>query len=286
MGMGKMRTLNSAVTILLLLALVAPGGAWARRDRDRDTSPSSSDDVDAARDELADLKKEEKDTRERIRLNQDTKRRLDDPMNQDQEFAPTRCSCRTPACADTLYTAASIAIPAADADPASNCTSLYQTGTGTYASLPVACKNAVNLCGPVALEIRKKQLDRQIADDNYKLEHDFKDRRKELASDLRDALRNCSDCRLKAQQEAMGYNKPGVGDYLIGGLSAITPMVLGGMNMYNYSQGLNAQTGMYQNYLNQCVQVGVPCAGPGGMGGGMGMGMGGYGMGKIGRAHV
>jgi hypothetical protein len=158
-------------------------------------------------------------------------------------------------------------------------------------SLP--CAMQVQGCGTIQnkiqvkiLEAREKALDNQIVN--------AKDEQKDLSRDAADAFANCPNCVGGAGAAGFGMGgmmqqrKPGLGDYLVGGLQAITPMFLGGLQAglsYDlYSQGLGSYNSNYNSYLNGCMTLGVPCQGPmaGGGLGLMGMGMGGLGMGMMG----
>ncbi|MEO5971260.1 MAG: hypothetical protein ABIQ95_15140, partial [Bdellovibrionia bacterium] len=79
----------------------------------------------------------------------------------------------------------------------------------------------------------------------------------------------------------MGMRTPSKGDYIVGGISALMPAILGGMNLGAFAMEQNAYSNNYTQYLGFCQQVGVPCNQPGYMGGFgyMGGPLGGMGMG-------
>ena len=106
--------------------------------------------------------------------------------------------------------------------------------------------------------------------------------RNRLRAEISNSQAECPQC---AMIEAMRPREPGVGDYIVGGLSSVLGAALGGYQTYMGWQGYNNYLGAFNSYSQQCVQVGIPCGGPMspfGMGmGGMGMGMGGMGMGMM-----
>ena len=113
--------------------------------------------------------------------------------------------------------------------------------------------NPANLgCGAVRRIVLLNQKKARIKALN-KLIDGLGDRRQKITQEYKDCRKECSDCGTKGAQSPMQVRQPGIGDYLIGGLQAITPMVMGGMGMYENSQALNAYTHNYGAYLQQCT---------------------------------
>ena len=119
-------------------------------------------------------------------------------------------------------------------------------------------------------------------------EQDCKDRAKQLASykadletaraRLRDQQMECPTCSGSIYEA----RKPGTWDYVLGGLQAVTPWILGGMQVKMYGQGVNAWSAYARDCLAVWKNIGIqpgPAActgGAGGLGGG-GWGGGGWG---------
>jgi hypothetical protein len=151
--------------------------------------------------------------------------------------------------------------------------------------LSQTCREEVNSCRGTVKTARLATIETLIEEAQTSID-DLNAKNTTLRADLRRGT--CTTCNQR--RTAQSSNRPGVGDYIVGGLQAISPMVTSGINayMYNqglaaygnmYGQGLNAYNSNYNGYLQQCATLGVPCQGPlmqgpgGGMiGGGMMMG--------------
>jgi hypothetical protein len=154
---------------------------------------------------------------------------------------------------------------------------------------PSPCKDQVLKCDRVKNVRAKKRLDSQIV----KLEEEIKALKTEVSEKRRALARakeGCADCQLEAQKAQMKsiFREPTTGELIVAGIGAATPLLMGGLGAYMGIRGMNQYSGMYNNYLNTCSTMGIPCSAPGmggmayGMGGlgmmGMGLGMGGLGM--------
>ncbi|MBI4926026.1 MAG: hypothetical protein HY843_08895 [Bdellovibrio sp.] len=162
------------------------------------------------------------------------------------------------------------------------CRELYEADNDVLNDITGSCKHYVEKC--VGKEMRLTELEEEIKRHETDISS-YRSKKSDVEDEIRTLREECPNCAWLA---AMKPREPKFGDYLIGGLNAITPMVLGGLNAWSYASGINAQAGMYADgimgyrnnynqYLNQCLQLGVPCAPPmyGGLGGGFGGGLGG-----------
>ena len=157
-------------------------------------------------------------------------------------------------------------------DGTNGCMTIYKKfSSALQSNLPPTCFTAVSGtpgdhgntgCGLVHRLVLKAKTARELAADQDKLRNEIPQRKKDITEALKECRKDCPNCGAQSAMAMMKPREPGVGDYLIAGLQGITPMVLGGMNMYMYNQGLKNYTQNYGSYLGQCTTVGVPCGAP------------------------
>lgn len=114
-------------------------------------------------------------------------------------------------------------------------------------NLSATCVAKAKQCGLVKLEIDKRKLPRQIDElkaDIAKLEKELK----KLIARRKSIDKACPDC--SAIAEAVDSNRPTLGDYIVGGLQAVSPMVIAGIQAGSYNRALKTGLSAYNSYLN------------------------------------
>jgi hypothetical protein len=171
-----------------------------------------------------------------------------------------------------------------NSDPSNSaCMRLYQAADSKLYRISEPCRSSVKRCGPVAKELAAADLEKanQRCQDTIR---DLQAQRKELAKNIDDAKGQCVNCQMNG---ASAQRSPSGWDYALAFTKALAPVGLGIYQTYQqgqnfntyaqmYQQGLNAYSGNYGQYLQQCSTLGVPCQQPGyyGIGGSsMGAGM-------------
>lgn len=142
------------------------------------------------------------------------------------------------------------------------------------ATISSGCKQAMEIskrqCGGFDLLDQIEAIDVEIETLAETRENKFLLRR-EAQSELAYARRACPNCEL--QEHMMEHRRePTFGETAAGIIQALTPSILGGLTLKAHTSAIKQQTGVVSDYLNYCVQVGIPCQSPWGAGfaGGMG----------------
>jgi hypothetical protein len=153
------------------------------------------------------------------------------------------------------------------------CMQIYRATGGSVSKMGGRCWDMVKDCGTVKKERDKKEAKTALENAETKLES-LTVETTALNRKIERMNEDCVDCRRAAgglyggtgiMEGANGATDrvPSAGESIVAGLSAITPMVLGGLSTYQYSKGVKGYYGAYNNQLKQCVTIGVPCASPG-----------------------
>lgn len=168
------------------------------------------------------------------------------------------------------------------------------------------CVEAVKSCEVVKDLIELKEKETKLKSETALYEKK-KDEVSDKKDELMDLVRDCPNCAVMAQQSlamrsmpmagsafsmfnnpfsmyggggaAFGPTKPSGWDYALGFLQTVVPGALSGLGLYYQSKAVNKYWGGYNNYLQQCATVGVPCQQPmpvGVLGGAFGPGIGAY----------
>lgn len=120
--------------------------------------------------------------------------------------------------------------------------------TGSY-NIPKSCRDAARECGPVKKEIKEGRIAGDIKDLRAELER-LKKERKKLIARRSTIDRDCPSCKVILDE---GENRPNVGDYIVGGLHAISPMVMTGINAGMYNRYLKTSLTAYNGYLDNSL---------------------------------
>jgi hypothetical protein len=176
------------------------------------------------------------------------------------------------------------------------CMEIYRATHGNRGKLG-HCYDMVMGCGTVQKQIDKNAATTELENAQTKVDS-LTAETTALNRKIDRANENCVDCRregggLYGGVFGGGDREPTTAESIVNGISAITPMVLGGLSTYQYSKGIKGYYNSYDKMLGQCVTIGVPCTPPGygvtglfgnmgGLGVGGGVGIGGYGVGGVG----
>ncbi len=147
-------------------------------------------------------------------------------------------------------------------------------------AISTECADVVRECGYVAKLEEIKAMGVEVAE----LEEDVKgldNQIKQIRKDMALAYQQCPGCAMQSQMQGQMYREPGLGDYILGGLGIAANFGTNLLYTNMYTNSTNRYYGSYNNYLDGCVTIGIPCMPPGGFNGGAmgGMGYSGYGMG-------
>lgn len=150
------------------------------------------------------------------------------------------------------------------------CVELYAKVKASWESVEAACQGTLREC-PFVDESRKHL--EEVAGLEEKIEALTKDltnlraKREALEQELEDSSETCVDC---SPANPFQWRSPSNGELavngILGGISAITPTVLGGVSMglqaNAYNNALNAGVQMYGMADNTCRTIGAPCPAP------------------------
>ena len=279
---GLILILNAPV-----FALAKEKGTKARIDRLEEQADDTRDQIEKEKKKLERAEKEFKEVNN---------------GGNDGKYAPDNCDqpCRGTAC-QVMRSKDKANISGSASVGGDACTAIWRWARGDQFKIDGRCWPQVEACGTVAKE-RDLKVAKQARDeaqekvDALTAEAQSLDRR---ADKLREDCKDCNRAGGGLYGGVYGYEdrEPTTGESIVAGLSAITPMVLGGLSTYQYSKGIKNYYGAYNNMLKQCTTIGVPCSPPGyGVGGGLfgnlgggigyggigGIGIGGIGMGGLG----
>jgi hypothetical protein len=179
----------------------------------------------------------------------------------------------TGACSSSNFTDLGIKLEStrfSSTDPARGaCMLLYQAADSKLYRIGEPCRSSVKRCGPVAKELAAVELEKadQRCQDSIR---DLQEQRKELSKNIDDARGQCVSCQTNG---ASASRSPSGWDYALAFTKALAPVGLGIYQTYQqgqnfntyarmYQQGINAYSGNYGQYLQQCSTLGVPCQQP------------------------
>jgi hypothetical protein len=138
-----------------------------------------------------------------------------------------------------------------DADSAGVCTKVYayardhgRASTG----LSSLCIEAARNCGAVKYSIDKARLPGTITDLKKEIARLEKEKKKLIAR-RKSIDMACPDCSVIVEQS----ERPGLGDYIVGGLQAVSPMVVAGIQAGSYNKYLKTSLNAYNGYLSNSL---------------------------------
>jgi hypothetical protein len=135
------------------------------------------------------------------------------------------------------------------------CKAVYDHYTATKrdpysnTSLNDSCIRAAKNCGPVKMDIERGKFPKQISELEAELKRLQKERTKLIAR-RKSIDAACPDCKAISD----GSDRPTLGDYIVGGLNAVSPMVIAGIGAGSYNRYLKTNLAGYNSYLNNSLQ--------------------------------
>ncbi|MBS1961103.1 MAG: hypothetical protein JST04_02720 [Bdellovibrionales bacterium] len=124
------------------------------------------------------------------------------------------------------------------------------TGTRSGSSINRLCVQKARECGAVKYAIDKDKLPKEIAD----LKADIAKLEKELKKLIAKRDRISTDCpHCKQLVDDSDAGRPQLGDYIVGGLQAISPMVIAGIQAGSYNRYLKTNLTAYNGYLSNSL---------------------------------
>ena len=238
--------------------------------------------------EITAFKKREKQIKEDLRKVEKT----NFPGNCSSECCPNHIGCSL-----VDYTDTGVTRPNPCLNPRDLCMDLYEAiQSNPKKRLSRSCQDKVNDCG----EVKKQEAIKKLKSDLETLNEDKKDRQDKMKENSEEIWAICPNCgstgggvdtdpltrQLQGFSMQDPYMQPPTSRFAQG-VTALTPSILGALNMGLNTLAMGSYSNNYASYLNQAAQIGatpmLPQMPMMGMGmGGYGMGMGGYGMGMSG----
>jgi hypothetical protein len=151
--------------------------------------------------------------------------------------------------------------------------------------IPTTCRNELMGCDSVKQSLFREEMLNEAENYQSMIEGkraELKDLETRIRDERRERAREYERCPECAMMKAMQPRTPGFGDYFVGAIQALTPVAAYGFSSWATGKAWNKFAGAYEQYLDQCRTIGIPCNSPeavlygGGasfMGGYPGMGM-------------
>ena len=154
------------------------------------------------------------------------------------------------------------------------CIAFYNQAV-TQMALQGDCLATLKTCPKIARLEAVKEIEAEI-EDKQAIIVEAEAQKESFEEEMQDVI-GCVDCQQR---------KPSTGELIIGGLQAVTPALVAGINGYYYAKGVEQFANSYSNYIDQCATIGIPCIPPGGYGGGYYGGYGSLGISGLGGSSI